>query len=208
MPEIYSKIIPVKKRIALVGFRYTGKSTIAKGLSRRWNLPVISTDDEIEKKYGESISSLVSKNGWDFFRNSELDLLIKVQSEKKRIILDTGGGIVEGKNFKKGQEKIDILKNNFFTIFLFITEDTLMNRIHHIDTEKEHQKQRPRLSQKDSYSELIQIYRKRRAWYKEAAHVVVDISDAGVYDSIRRIELLLNKNKVISEKISELAKKK
>lgn len=199
MSESEAIFMPRKKKIALTGFRYTGKSTIAKNLSRRWHIPHVSMDDEIEKEYGESIVQMVSEHGWNFFRSKEMNILKLITSEQKSsIILDTGGGVVEGYNEEKGQEKIDILRNNFLTIFISITEETLMERIEQLNKKNINPKknmQRPGLGGANNTEELIKIYRRRKEWYKEAAHVVVDISDAGVNDSVKRIELLLNKEK-------------
>ncbi|GEM_PF-636905 len=194
-------IKPLKKRIALIGFRFIGKSTLSGELSRRWEIPVLSMDDEIEKNQGASIADIVAANGWNYFRELELSFLEKIPPAME-LILDAGGGVVEGKSGEKSIEKIDILKKKYFTIFIYLSEDKLKVRIK--NAEKGKNSQRPGLFSpvtkvplgvKDSLEHFLEIYRKRLEWYREAAHAVVDISDAGVRESADRIEHLLRKEK-------------
>jgi len=189
----------LKKRIALIGFRFIGKSTLSGELSRRWGMPVVSMDDGIEKSQGVSIADIVVAKGWDYFRELELSFMEKIPPAME-LILDTGGGVVEGKSGEKSIEKIDILKKKYFTIFIYLSEDKLKVRMKHADWGKN--TQRPRLGsglspvvEKDNPEYLLGIYRKRLSWYQEAAHAVVDISDAGVRESADRIEHLLRKEK-------------
>ena len=82
------------KRIVLIGFRGTGKSTIGKLLAKKLEWKYLSTDQQIEERVGTTISDIVERKGWKYFRKLETQVIEKLKSSQNMII-DTGGGIVE-----------------------------------------------------------------------------------------------------------------
>ena len=54
-------------RVILLGFRYSGKSTIGKALAEKHNLKFIDIDKEIERHKNQTIAEIVAKNGWKYF---------------------------------------------------------------------------------------------------------------------------------------------
>ena len=60
--------------IVLIGYRGTGKSTVAKILGQRLGQKIISTDAEIVKEAGQSIPQIVEQFGWDYFRERETQM--------------------------------------------------------------------------------------------------------------------------------------
>ena len=64
--------------IVLIGYRGTGKSTVAKILGQRQGRTVISTDTEIVKEAGQSIPEIVEQFGWDHFRDLETQICRKL----------------------------------------------------------------------------------------------------------------------------------
>ncbi|OHX68492.1 hypothetical protein NH26_08100 [Flammeovirga pacifica] len=77
-------------RIYLVGMPGSGKSTLAKALSSQLNLPFFDMDDEIVKKEGRSIPEIFEKEGEDYFRKVEQEIVHDFHPEN--CILATGGG--------------------------------------------------------------------------------------------------------------------
>ena len=63
-----------KNHIFLIGFMGSGKSTVAKYLSRTYKMCQIEMDAQIEKKEGRSISSIFEKEGEEYFRTLETRL--------------------------------------------------------------------------------------------------------------------------------------
>lgn len=138
------------KILALVGARGVGKSTISKEISRRMQIPMISTDKLVLKMTGQaSVLDLVEKYGWAFFREKELEVLENIvenqalHTEKSECmtkgaikfsnILDCGGGILIGSMQENNEYKevLDIKKANVLQsisqiIFLYRNIDKMV----------------------------------------------------------------------------------
>ena len=166
-------------RIALIGFRGVGKSSVAKKMLGIWETKLMSLDSYIKEKHGRSIADIVDTKGWNFFREEERIALKEIcDSEKSPLLLDLGGGIVEGKDLSRNLENIELLKNQFFTIYLFISKEKILDRLRHL-----HQgKHRPSLEEN-----LDSVYDRREAWYQEAASAIIDLTDTAGTEGFRRV---------------------
>ncbi len=78
--------------IFLVGFMGAGKTSIAQLVAREYGYIYIDTDEEIEKKYGQTISTLFQTKGEATFRQIEADILRSLILTPNTIIA-TGGGL-------------------------------------------------------------------------------------------------------------------
>ena len=146
--------------IVLIGYRGTGKSTVAGILGERLNRTVISTDAEIVKEAGQSIPLIVEKFGWDHFRNLETEMCRKLTGQDN-LVIDTGGGLI------LKDENVKTLKANGKIYWLTAEVSTIANRISG-DT------QRPSLSGTKSFVEEIEeILEIRRPHYQAAADVLI-----------------------------------
>ncbi len=76
-------------RIFIIGFMYSGKSTVGKKLANLMNLNHIDTDKVFESKYNITISSFFEKYGEDLFRELEHKILLET-IEEDNIIVSTG----------------------------------------------------------------------------------------------------------------------
>lgn len=78
--------------IVLLGYRGTGKSTLAQSLANKLKRLVYDVDALIVQSAGMSIPNIVSQRGWTQFREME-SAVVKAVAEKTGII-DCGGGVV------------------------------------------------------------------------------------------------------------------
>lgn len=78
--------------IFLVGFMGAGKTSIAQLVAREYGYTYIDTDEEIERKYGQTISELFKTEGEDAFRKIEAETL-RVLTLTPNTIIATGGGL-------------------------------------------------------------------------------------------------------------------
>ncbi|MDO8480464.1 MAG: shikimate dehydrogenase [Nanoarchaeota archaeon] len=138
-------------RIVLIGFRGSGKSTVAKLLAKRLGLPLISTDREFVKRNG-TIERFVKRNGWKTFRDEESAIVRALASCG---IVDCGGGVVERK------ENLNPLKAGSEVFFLNVSEQELARRLK--------RSPRPALTAAGAIQEIQSMLLKRTPLYKKTA---------------------------------------
>ena len=102
-------ILEVELIILLCGFMGSGKSFLMESLQKnsRGKGSFFDLDDEVFDKFGvgeDSLSSLIEKKGWDFFREKEFlclkDVLNMASSTKAFCVLSLGGGSLNEESLK------------------------------------------------------------------------------------------------------------
>ncbi|MCR5741504.1 MAG: shikimate dehydrogenase [Gammaproteobacteria bacterium] len=164
--EIYEKIYKSKINIALIGMPSSGKSVIAKELSKRLKKDSIDTDKIIKNRIKISIKDYFSKFGEDSFRDIEKDVIDEV-SLKNNLIISTGGGVI------KREENIINLKRNSIIIFINRPLEKL------VATEN-----RPLSSNKE---DLAKIYNERIDLYKKYSDYEVKNDTDSIIDAVNKI---------------------
>ena len=82
------------ERIALVGLRGAGKSTVGRRLARLLEVPFVELDQRVEELAGVPLGTLFDLHGPDYFRRLEAEALEAVLAEGERSVIATGGSIV------------------------------------------------------------------------------------------------------------------
>ena len=146
--------------IVLIGYRGTGKSSVAKVLAERLKWPLVSTDEEIVKKAGLPVPAIIQKRNWDYFRDVESQICRRVGA-KDRTIIDTGGGAILRK------ENVEALRQRGRVFWLTAEVATIMDRI-------KSSAERPSLTGKKSYVEEVEeVLKERLPLYKAACDQVI-----------------------------------
>lgn len=83
-----------RKRIALIGLRGAGKSTLGKRLAQEEGMPFIELDREIEKETGIPGREIFSLYGQSGYRRIEKRTLERVLRDNPRAVISVGGGVV------------------------------------------------------------------------------------------------------------------
>jgi XRE family aerobic/anaerobic benzoate catabolism transcriptional regulator len=110
-------------RLALVGLRGAGKSTLGKALARRLGFRFVELNDVIRELSGLPISELFNLYGQDGYRRFEAEALDLVASQRSQVVLAVAGGIVAD------DSAYETLLNTFHTIWLKATPEEHMNRV-------------------------------------------------------------------------------
>lgn len=108
--------------IVLIGFRGTGKSSVAEALYKILRMQRVEMDAEICKLAGLRIPQIVESFGWEHFRELESQVAAKLAG-KDRLIIDTGGGIVER------EQNMEKLSQNALCCWLTASINTIIERI-------------------------------------------------------------------------------
>ncbi len=110
-------------RIALIGLKGAGKSSIGSRAAMRLDLPFIELDDEIIQESGLSIEEIFSLYGEQRYRELEHQCLKKVTAENRRFILAVAGGIVSN------LDTFTLLLSSFHTVWLSAAPEEHMGRV-------------------------------------------------------------------------------
>jgi XRE family transcriptional regulator, aerobic/anaerobic benzoate catabolism transcriptional regulator len=112
-----------RMRIALIGLRGAGKSTLGSRLAEESNIPFIELDREIEKDTGMPLAEIFSLYGQSGYRAIEKRTLERVLHEPGRAVVSVGGGVVSEK------DTYDYLLANCYTVWIKAQPDEHMSRV-------------------------------------------------------------------------------
>jgi XRE family aerobic/anaerobic benzoate catabolism transcriptional regulator len=111
------------QRIALVGIRGVGKSTIGPALAERLEVPFLELNREIERDAGLAVSEIFTLYGQQGYRLIERRCLERIIAASPRLVLATGGGIVaEAATY-------EVLLSSFFTVWLKASPKVMFERV-------------------------------------------------------------------------------
>jgi len=112
-----------KRRLALVGLRGGGKTTLGSALADELRLPFVELDREIERDAGISLSEVFSLYGQTGYRRIERRCLERLIQSGKQIVMAVGGGIVSE------PETYNLLLANCFTVWIKASPAEHMARV-------------------------------------------------------------------------------
>jgi XRE family transcriptional regulator, aerobic/anaerobic benzoate catabolism transcriptional regulator len=174
------------RRIALVGLRGAGKSTLGRMLAQNLGWPFIELDRRVEEDYGASIPDLIEMAGTATFRRQERSALQRVIAEHEAAIITTAGGIVSN------PETYALLLRHTRTIWIKARPEEHMSRV------MAQGDFRPMAQNRQAMADLVAILEARRADYARA-EAEVDTSGDAVEQSftklLRVVEPLLGERK-------------
>lgn len=111
------------RRIALVGLRGAGKSTLGRMLAEHLGWPFIELDRLVEEDYGARISDLMEMAGTATFRRHERSALDRIVAANEHAIITTAGGVVAN------AETYALLLRRAHTIWIKARPEDHMSRV-------------------------------------------------------------------------------
>jgi shikimate kinase len=112
----------MNKNIYLTGFMGSGKSKIARILSKKLNTNFIDTDDVIEAKYKKTITQMFEEFGEDKFRQIESDIISDLIQNSTISVFALGGGSL------LGNKNLDLVKKSGMLIYIQSGLDAIWER--------------------------------------------------------------------------------
>jgi len=162
------------KRIALIGLRGAGKSTLGAKLARALAVPFVELDREIEREAGTSLSEIFLLYGQPGYRRYERRCLKNVLEKNERAVIATGGSIVSEPG------TYELLLSSCFTVWLKAAPEEHMARVvAQGDT-------RPMAGNDQAMEDLRRILEGRAMLYGQA-DVVVDTAGKPVEKSLAEL---------------------
>lgn len=83
-----------EKPIALLGVRGAGKSAVGEALARKLGVAFVELDQRIEEAAGLPLGEVFALHGEAYYRRIEREVLTQLLAEPRRMVLATGGSIV------------------------------------------------------------------------------------------------------------------
>jgi shikimate kinase len=151
-------------RIALIGFRASGKSLVGKLLARQLDLSFVDMDEALMTSSGRRIDQWVRAEGWEPFRQAESELLEKLARESG-LVVATGGGVVLNSRNR------NLLKNHFLVIWLKASPETTYLRMR---DDPATETSRPAFTSLPLREEIQETLAQRSDLYEETAHLIFE----------------------------------
>jgi XRE family aerobic/anaerobic benzoate catabolism transcriptional regulator len=144
------------RRIALIGLRGAGKSTLGAALGERLELPFLELDRLIEQESGLTLNLIFDFRGQAGFRQLERQCLENVLLGHPAFVMATGGSLVsEPGTFER-------LLSSCFTVWLRASPEEHMQRV------MEQGDLRPMANNREAMSDLKRILKEREMLYSKA----------------------------------------
>jgi shikimate kinase len=150
--------------ITLIGYRGTGKSTLAFPLAEQLGWTAIDADVELERRAGRTIREIFDTDGEPEFRRWERETLADLLT-RDRLIVAAGGGAVMNSDTRKE------FKAAGPVVWLKAGIDTIERRILGDETTTE---RRPNLTSTGGRQEIEDLLAIRNPIYKEAASITIE----------------------------------
>lgn len=162
------------RRIALVGLRGAGKSTLGRMLAQHLGWPFVELDHRVEQDYGASIPDLIEMAGSATFRRHERSALDRVIGEHDAVVITTAGGIVAN------PDTYGLLLRRNHTVWIKARPEDHMSRV------MAQGDFRPMAQNRQAMADLVAILEARRSDYARA-EAAVDTSDDAVESSFAKL---------------------
>ncbi|MDO4584925.1 MAG: shikimate kinase [Planctomycetia bacterium] len=154
--------------VSLIGYRATGKSTIARLLAEKLNAPWVDSDHEIERQAGKTIAEIFAEEGETVFRNFE-ERVIAELCQSEELILATGGGAI----LREGTRRI--LRESGPVLWLTASAETIAQRMRQ---DQNTLTTRPNLTSLPPLDEIRHLLEVREPYYRETASLEITTENA------------------------------
>jgi XRE family aerobic/anaerobic benzoate catabolism transcriptional regulator len=145
-----------RRRVALIGLRGGGKSTLGRLLAERLDVPFIELDREIEKRSGASLNEIFDMFGQETFRRAEREALDDVLRRHPHFVVATSGSIVTEPG------TLELLLASCFTVWVKAEPEEHMKRV------MAQGDMRPMAKSSRAMEDLVSILHSREPLYAKA----------------------------------------
>lgn len=170
------------KKIIILGYMGSGKTTIAKLLSEKIKLRVLDLDKIIEERLDLSVKAIFETKGEIYFRKVEHRIFSELMSNNENMILSLGGGTpcYAGNHLLLNGEGVT-------SIYLKASIETLYGRLSTVKSE------RPLLSEmeEEEMKEFIAKHLFDRSFYYNQATAKLSVDGKDTAAIVQELEELL-----------------
>lgn len=144
------------KQIVLIGYRGTGKTTVAQLLAQELGWPSLDADVVLEVRAGRTIKEIFATDGEAAFRDLETVTLRDLLAQEP-LVLATGGGVILREENRKLLQPLPVV------IWLTAKVETILQRMQSDPTT---QARRPNLTTSGPETEIRELLQQREPLYQ------------------------------------------
>jgi XRE family aerobic/anaerobic benzoate catabolism transcriptional regulator len=185
LAELFALPLQTRKgeRIALLGVRGAGKSTVGRALALKREVPFVELDERVEQVAGMNLGTLFDLQGEDSYHRLEQEALERALSEGDRLVLATGGSIVaRTKTFER-------LREACRTVWLIADPEDHFRRV------LEQGDRRPTFERPRAKAELAAILAERKPLYGQC-DIAIQTSGRTVDEVVEELSAKLDEEAV------------
>jgi shikimate kinase len=168
--------------VFLIGYRGTGKSTIARELAAKLHYDWVDVDELVEQWAGKSIAAIFADEGEPAFRAIESDVVAELCRSMRTVVALGGGAVVNEANR-------EAIRSAGVVVWLTAKPDTIAQRMAADETTGS---RRPNLTGAGGLGEIETVLAAREPIYRACATFEVDTEGKTVADIVDEIVHLLN----------------
>jgi len=165
------------RNVILIGYRGTGKTTVARLLASRLGWNWIDADQFLETKYATAIRRIFEQEGEAGFREKESVVLADLCQRERHVIATGGGAILREANRV-------LLKGAGIVIWIRLDADAIWARLVSDPSSSE---RRPPLTDKNGREEVEELLAIREPLYRSTADLEIDATGLGPEDVAKEI---------------------
>ena len=109
-------------KIFIIGYMYSGKTTVGKQLAKKLNYDFLDTDVLFETQYQTTIPNFFAEHGETAFRASERKILEDLKNYPNNVVISTGGG------FPCFNNNMELMRELGIVIYLEASTGAIYNR--------------------------------------------------------------------------------
>lgn len=146
-----SVTLVLKKTVVMVGMMGAGKTAIGRAVSAMLNVPFLDSDEEIVKAANMEIAEIFARDGEEFFRDRETQVIDRLLEEEIGILSTGGGAFLTQRNRR-------LIRAKGVSVWLRADLDLLWARVRHKDTRPLLRTDNPRATLARLYDERVPLY--------------------------------------------------
>lgn len=150
--------------LTLIGYRATGKTTLARLLAERLGWDWVDADVEIEQRAGKTIRQIFDEDGETTFRDLEAQVIAEL-CQRPNLVMAAGGGAPLRAASRCAMRAAGMV------VWLTARPETILARMTGDATTAS---RRPNLTDKTPLDEIVELLRAREPIYRETAHFGVE----------------------------------
>jgi shikimate kinase len=153
--------------VVLIGYRGTGKSTVARQLALELGWDWVDADVEVELRAAKSIAAIFAEEGEGRFRDLESEVLAELVA-RARVVIAAGGGVVLREANRRQLAKCGQV------VWLRASPPAIVERIAACTTTAS---RRPNLTTSGGEAEVVRLLAERTPLYRQCANLEIDTED-------------------------------